>query len=67
MRSYRIVLEYTVNDERQQEPLTWDWHVLLAEREDETISCVSAEPIEVPAGHIEYFKVQDAITWENND
>lgn len=56
MRSYRIVLEYTADDESMLHPSKWDWHDLLAERYDETVSFVSAEPIETPAGHIEYFK-----------
>ena len=55
MYSYRIVLKYTSTDERLLHPSQWDWHGLLAERYDETVSFVSAEPTETPAGHIEYF------------
>jgi hypothetical protein len=59
MRSYRIVVDYTTNDEWVHAPETWDWHSLLAENVRETVSLVSVENIKVPEGHVEYFKEID--------
>jgi hypothetical protein len=53
MRSYRITIDYTDASRFRDRPDQWDWHSLLANDSDETISFVSAEPIPTPEGHKE--------------
>lgn len=58
-RSYRIVLEYTTDDMRTNHPILWDWHDLVAQNANETVSVVSVEMIDTPAGHVEDLKEFD--------
>jgi hypothetical protein len=58
-RSYRIVLEYTTDDMLTNHPDLWDWHDLVAQNANETVSVVNVETIETPAGHVEDLKEFD--------
>jgi hypothetical protein len=58
MRSYRIVLEYSTSlgTDSTGRPDLWDWHSLIAQDAQETVTVVDFRDIPLPDDHAEYFK-----------